>query len=110
VSPEQILALITAASGGGIGAAITAALGWWHRRHRVPLDVAQLAQDVAALAVKHARAELQTAYADAGRLRVELLAARTEIDHLTTALTAARGEIGRLTALLRGSPNDVTGR
>jgi hypothetical protein len=95
VSPEQILALITAASGGGIGAAITAGLGWWRRRYRVPLDVAQLAQDVAARAVEYARSEVDQAYAEAGRLRTELAAARTEIDRLTA-------EVAHLAALLRG--------
>lgn len=101
MSPEVIAEALAALGGSGLGGTIMTTLTWWRGRRKEPLDVAALAQDVAALALKHARAEVEAAYGEATSLRSELAAARTEIDHLSTDLAAARGEITRLTALLQ---------
>lgn len=65
----------------------------WRYRRKPALDVAQLAQQVAAEALEHVRAELAAERADNAKLRAEL-------DDLREQLAAARVEISRLTALL----------
>lgn len=87
----QILTLVGAALGGGVVVGLLDRLLY---RKRPRLDVAALAQEVAATAIANARAELAVAYADAARYRGEAAGLRAE-------LAAARVEIARLTALLQ---------
>jgi hypothetical protein len=87
----QILTLVGAVAGGGV---VVHLLDRWLYRRRPALDVAKLAQEVAAVAIAQARGALAAAYADASRYRTEAAGLRAE-------LAAARVEIAELKALLK---------
>lgn len=91
-----------------VGTAVTAAVGLvvhladrWRYRRRPALDIAILAQDVAAAVLATAKAELADAYSDAAQARRDAAQARTDAAALREELAAARVEIAHLTHLLQ---------
>jgi len=103
VTQELVTAVVTAAIGGsGLTGAVAAVVGWLRNRRRAPLDVAQLAQDVAARAVQHAQGQLDAAYAEVGQLRSELAEARAEVGRLRTELARVTAQLAATGARLSG--------
>ena len=83
----------TLLGGGTIGVLGTALVTYLRHRRQVPLDVAALAQEVAARALEHARGELTSAYTEVGKLRTELAAAYEQVGELRTEIAQLRAEL-----------------
>jgi hypothetical protein len=90
VDLSGVAELVTAVGGGGLAVAV---IDRWLYRGRPRLDVAELAQRIAAETLQHASAEINRAWKAADRYQQQLAAVRAEHEQ---QLKQLRGEIREL--------------